>query len=81
MPEASLKARTQEQNPVASELPPKVERAVRMPQTKKSDRYEDIGQELRRMFNDVLSEPIPEDLLSLVKKLETQSGDEPESES
>jgi hypothetical protein len=52
-----------------------------MPQTKKNDHYEDIGQELRRMFNDVLSEPIPDDLLSLVKKLEEQSEDEPEPQS
>lgn len=45
-----------------------------MPAAKKKERYRDIGQELRRMFDDVVSEPIPEDLLALMKKLEEQSG-------
>ena len=43
-------------------------------QPKNKERYREIGDELQRMFNDVLSEPIPEDLLARVKKLEDQSG-------
>ncbi len=45
-----------------------------MSSSRKRQRYRDIGQELRRMFDDVLNEPIPEDLVDLVKKLEQQPG-------
>jgi hypothetical protein len=48
---------------------------------KGKERYRDIGPELRRMFNDVVNEPIPDDLMSLIKKLEKQYGDGSESES
>ena len=41
---------------------------------KKYDPYSAIGRGLKRMFDDVVSEPIPDDLMELVKKLE--SGDD-----
>lgn len=45
-----------------------------MSTAKRKERYREIGRELRRMFDDVVSEPIPDDLKELVKKLEEQSG-------
>ena len=40
----------------------------------RKQRYREIGHELRRMFDDVVNEPVPEDLLTLVKKLDGKTG-------
>jgi hypothetical protein len=33
-----------------------------------------IGRELRRMYDDVVQEPVPEDFLELLRKIETVKG-------
>jgi hypothetical protein len=48
---------------------------------RKKDRYREIGHQLRCVFNDVVNEPIPADLITLLKKLEERSGPRPETDS
>jgi len=49
--------------------------APRNAPAQKKERYRALGKELRRMFDDVVHEPIPTDLMELLQKLDKQSGD------
>ena len=42
---------------------------------KKNDPYREIGRRLRRLFDDVVNEPLPEELMALVRKLEADKDD------
>ena len=39
-----------------------------------------IGRELRRIFDNVVKEPVPEDFLSLLQKMDERDEDEDEDE-
>jgi hypothetical protein len=68
-------------DPMGSHLLLKQGLALRTVSMQKTERYRELGKELRQMFDDVVYEPIPTDLMELLQKLDKQSGGGSEKDS